>query len=257
MTDAQSRESVAGSPPAGGVSDNGTLGNNNDGNGGYTHWMIALGVTALAMVAQRAVFSPARAGQRSIVVIAGGCYALLALAAVWWLRGRGQLTRALAPQRGDMTIGALTAGVMYMAGFVGGGVLMPSGSPRNAWLMRIYLHLGDPRARSVLLVGLAVLVIAALEEVVWRGLVQRALAEQLGAGRALLVTSVLYALTHVTTLWQLGDPTAGYNPLLVSAALGGGLVWGAMAWRFGRLLPAVIAHALFSWAVVAFPLWRL
>ena len=51
-------------------------------------------------------------------------------------------------------------------------------------------------------------------------------------------------------------PDAGLNPVLPLAALGGGLVWGAMARAFGRLAPSVLAHALFDWAVVMmFPLW--
>jgi hypothetical protein len=48
----------------------------------------------------------------------------------------------------------------------------------------------------------------------------------------------------------------GLNPVLVIAALGGGLLWGAMARLFGRLVPGMIAHVLFDWAVViVFPLW--
>jgi len=33
-------------------------------------------------------------------------------------------------------------------------------------------------------------------------------------------------------------------------------VWGAMAKRFGRLVPSIISHAMFDWAVVVmFRLW--
>ena len=44
--------------------------------------------------------------------------------------------------------------------------------------------------------------------------------------------------------------------VLVAAALGGGLVWGHLYNRTGRLGPSLFAHALFSWAIVDFPLWR-
>lgn len=220
-------------------------------------WLIAFGVTAVAAAAMWVAYHPERAGQRSVLFIAGGCYALLTVATLLFLRRRGELTSATRPRGGDMTLAALSAAVLYMAAFVGGGVLLPLGSPQNAWLMRIYLHLGDPRLTSTLMLGLSVMLVAALEEVVWRGLVQRALATVMSGGRALLLTSALYALAHVTTLWQLGDPSAGFNPLLVTAAFGCGLVWGAMAWRFERLLPGVLAHALFSWAIVVFPLWHL
>jgi membrane protease YdiL (CAAX protease family) len=68
--------------------------------------------------------------------------------------------------------------------------------------------------------------------------------------------AVLYASAHAPTLWALRDPKAGLNPLLVAAALAAGLVWGAMTRYFERLPPAIVAHALFDWALVMmFRLW--
>ena len=58
------------------------------------------------------------------------------------------------------------------------------------------------------------------------------------------------------TIWALRDKNAGYNPLIVVAALGCGLVWGFMARRFERLLPGMISHVLFDWTVLMmFRLW--
>ncbi|MEZ4295896.1 MAG: CPBP family intramembrane glutamic endopeptidase [Polyangiaceae bacterium] len=68
--------------------------------------------------------------------------------------------------------------------------------------------------------------------------------------------SLLYAVAHASTLSLLAHPVAGWNPLLVAAAFGGGLVWGHLYNRTGRLAPGMFAHALFSWAIVDFPLWR-
>ena len=46
------------------------------------------------------------------------------------------------------------------------------------------------------------------------------------------------------------------GPVLPIAALGAGLLWGAMARAFGRIAPGILAHVLFDWAVVMmFPLW--
>jgi len=74
--------------------------------------------------------------------------------------------------------------------------------------------------------------------------------------------AVLYALAYVPTAWALragsgaGGGLGGLDPLLPVAALGAGLLWGAMARFLGRLAPGVLAHALFDWAVVMmFPLW--
>jgi hypothetical protein len=71
--------------------------------------------------------------------------------------------------------------------------------------------------------------------------------------------AALYAIAYVPTAWSLravAGPGGGLNPVLPVAALGAGLLWGAMARSFGRLAPGILAHALFDWAVVMmFPLW--
>jgi membrane protease YdiL (CAAX protease family) len=56
-------------------------------------------------------------------------------------------------------------------------------------------------------------------------------------------------------MWALAAPS-GLNPILPLAALGAGLVWGAMARRFGRLVPSIVSHVLFDWCIVVmFRLW--
>jgi membrane protease YdiL (CAAX protease family) len=101
----------------------------------------------------------------------------------------------------------------------------------------------------------AVIAAAVAEELVWRGMVTQLLAERVGSRMAWVWAAVLYALAYAPTMWALRS-SAGLNPLLVGAALGAGLLWGAMARAFGRLAPGVLAHALFDWAVVMmFPLW--
>jgi membrane protease YdiL (CAAX protease family) len=122
--------------------------------------------------------------------------------------------------------------------------------------MRLYLQIGDPDAEGQVLVGASVFLIGALEEVTWRGLVLRELAIPGGETRAWLLSTALYMAAHLPTLFLLSDPRAGLNPLLVMASLGCGLVWGRIAIRADRLVPAIFAHALFSWAIVEFPVWR-
>jgi membrane protease YdiL (CAAX protease family) len=107
-------------------------------------------------------------------------------------------------------------------------------------------------------VSLAVVVVASLEEISWRGLVFPALEDSLGTRRAWPATALLYAVAHLPTMFILRDPFAGPNPLVVIAALGCGLVWGLIVVRTGRLAVAIISHALFTLAIaIHFPLWRL
>lgn len=200
-------------------------------------------------------FDPARAGQASMIGSIGGLYALLTVITVARLQRRGELGERFRRMGGDVTFGAVTAGALYGAGRIGLMVLTPHGVPREAWIARVYLQIGDTAAvgRAV---GFAVLAVAALEEIVWRGLVLRTLDDALGGRRALLWSTLLFGLAHLPTVWLLRDPTAGPNPLILLAALGCSLVWGGMVLRTGRLLPSIVAHALFSWSVIEFPLWR-
>jgi membrane protease YdiL (CAAX protease family) len=216
-------------------------------------------VAAVAIATTMAVafaFGPARAGSPWMLVAIGAVYVPGAAATGLWLRRRGELRASLHPAAGDLTVGAVLAALMYGAAMGATLLLTPHGSPREAWILRIYLQLGDPEATGRVIVGGVVFVIAALEEIVWRGLVMRAIEGPLGSLRAWLLSSALYAAAHLPTLYLLGDPQAGPNPLIVAAALGCGLVWGRIVHRLGRLPPAVFAHAFFSWAIVSFPIWR-
>jgi membrane protease YdiL (CAAX protease family) len=203
--------------------------------------------------------------------ILGVSYVLLVLAVVKTMgrTDRGQLGGWFRPSFGDFTTGVLGAIVLFGVVFVGQKVLTPAGTPREAWLVRLYLMLGDPallRAHLTLLV-LAVALMAAAEEIVWRGYVLRILTTELGNVGAVVVAALLYALANVPTMYALadglgagaggGDSGAGLNPLLPLAALAGGLLWGTMVrMSKGRLVPAIIAHALFDWCVlVQFRLW--
>jgi len=218
---------------------------------------VAFAITIATGAVITFAFDPARAGQRSMIGSLGSLYALLAVVALVRLHRRGQLAARFRPMSGDMTLAAVTAGLLYGAGRIVEMTLAHHGSPREAWIVRLYLQVGDTATTGRGLVGAAVFAIAALEEIVWRGLAMRSLEDALGPRRALLYATLLFGLAHTPTLWLLRDPTAGLNPLLLLAALGCGFVWGAIVLRTGRLLPAVLAHALFSWSVIEFPFWRL
>lgn len=77
----------------------------------------------------------------------------------------------------------------------------------------------------------AVVAVATAEEVIWRGALLGALKEKLGAA-SVVVAALPYALAQLGagSLW------------LAAAALGFGVVWGALAWWRNSLVAPWIAH---------------
>ena len=151
---------------------------------------------------------------------------------------------------------AVVALVLYLLAAVFHTFVTSSG-PQMGWMMRIYMQIGDSRVTGSFAVGLIVLAVAAAEEIVWRGLVMGALARAYAARKAWLITTALYAAAHLSTIYLLRDPSSGPNPLLFAAAAFCGLVWGYLATAIDRVAPSVFAHAVFTWAIVEFPLWRM
>lgn len=200
----------------------------------------------------------ARAGTTTFWVLMIAPHVLLAIAGGWRLHRDGELRELMRPNWGDFTRGFMGALAVFAAAYAFSKLVTPVGSPRESWLARIYLQLGHPGAlrTHVALVAIAIIIAAAAEEIVWRGYVSQLLAEQFGSRRAWIFSAIAYALANVPTVYALRDPVAGWNPVLVFASLGAGLVWGGMTRMFGRLPPAIVSHALFDWVVVMmFRLW--
>lgn len=222
--------------------------------------IIAFATVAIVAVAFALGLRASEAGSVIPLLALGVPYAGLSIWAGARLWRDGILGDRLRPRSGDLAFGAFVATMLFLGAIVGRMVLAPHQAAREGWLMRVYLQIGNPDdlQRHLLLVTFAVMVVAALEEVTWRGLVYPALEEEIGTRRAWPATAALYAIAHLPTMYLLRDPFAGPNPLIVLAALGCGLVWGLMVARTGRLPAAIFSHALFTWAVaVQFPLWRL
>lgn len=210
--------------------------------------LVVVAVTAAIAYATR----PEVAGTDRMWWVLGVVYALLAVAAVHKMVGDGTLVDVLAPRWGDLSIGAVSALVLLFGSWAGRAVLAPSGSPEQAWIYHVYLAIGSAEAiqRSVGLT-LAILTIAALEEVVWRGLVLGELSDRVGTRKAWPLAALLYTAALTPTLWTLSDPTAGLNPLPVLAAAGCGLVWSFLASITGRLPPAIVSHMAFTYFTAA------
>lgn len=188
-------------------------------------------------------FRPERAGSPAMWLGIGAPYLLLAGLALQRLARRQQLRPLLGFRRGDPSLGILLGLALLGAAWLFARQLAP-GSSQRAWLFSVFLLAGDPEWTPG---TIALLVIVACEELVWRGWVQAELREALGARRGWICCALLYALVHLPTLLTLRDPDAGLNPLLLLAALGGGLCWSFLAERTGRLLPGLLSHGVFSY----------
>lgn len=206
---------------------------------------IVLVVTVVA-AALGFVFRPALAGTPTFYLSLLGAYVVLGVPALYRMWDHGTLLDRLKPRWGDLSIGAVTAGALLLASFGARSVLAPADEPRQAWLYAIYLQLGPSELiqRSVW-ITVCVLLIAILEELVWRGLVLDALADRFGSRRSWPLAALLYAAAHIPVAFTLADPLAGPNPLLPLAALGCGIVWSFLAGLLGRLPPVMISHAAF------------
>src|SRR4051812_42137518 len=188
-------------------------------------------------------FSEASAGMPRFWLGVTLPYVLLVALALHKMWQDGTLVDLLTPRWGDLSIGAVSMILLLFASWAARRVLTPAGSPRQAWLFRIYLQLGNPEhlQRSTTYTVLILLVCAA-EEIVWRGMVLGELSARFGRRAALPLSALAYGFATLPTLWLLRDPIAGLNPLLVTAAVGCGLVWSFLALQFKRLPPVMLSH---------------
>lgn len=217
-----------------------------------------VGIVLTIAVAAHFAFDVSRAGTSAAVLIMAVPTVLLALLGIVRAKNDGILKHWAAVRGGDFTRGFASAAVLFGAAYVFTKIVMPPESARASWIARLYLQLGDPSTlrKSVGTVVIAIVVLSICEEIVWRGLVVSLLEEKIGSRRAWVWAAVLYTIAHVPTVWALRDPVAGPNPVILLGALAGGLLWGAMARKFDRLLPSIFSHVLFDWAVVMmFRLW--
>jgi hypothetical protein len=86
---------------------------------------------------------------------------------------------------------------------------------------------------TVLLVVVVVVGAPLVEELVYRGLLQRSVSSAIGAGAGLVSTSLWFALVH-------------FSPVEYPGLFLAGLVFGACVVLTGRIGPAIVTHAAFN-----------
>ncbi len=140
-------------------------------------------------------------------------------------------------------LGLISAAVLYGI-FRAGNMFLQAFWPEiSGRLDSIYaLKSGSSRWRIGLFLAL---IIGPGEELWWRGFLQRHWMARLGKWPGMLTVSLLYAAIHL----------GSGNPLLVLAALVGGLWWGYQYLRFNSLLSNLISHTLWDLLIfIIFPL---
>jgi membrane protease YdiL (CAAX protease family) len=91
----------------------------------------------------------------------------------------------------------------------------------------------------VIVILVVTLMVGFVEEVIFRGLMLRAL-ESRGAWRAIIVTSLLFGLTHALNV--LTGKSLAQDAAQIFYAVAIGFAYAALVWRKGTIWPLVIAH---------------
>ncbi|MBM3683036.1 MAG: CPBP family intramembrane metalloprotease [Actinobacteria bacterium] len=166
----------------------------------------------------------------ALLVLPGWVVQLGSVASATWAAGRPPgAVLGLRIRPVDIPVGlAAGVGAQVLVGVVYRVVDVDAGAPASRLLAKADTPLAA-LGMAALLVGVAPFV----EELVYRGLLQRGLAAFLGAPVALLATAVLFALVH-------------FQPVQFAGLLVAGLVFGVLAEWSGRLGPAIAAHVGFN-----------
>jgi hypothetical protein len=209
-----------------------------------------LAIVAIAVIATTAAVAltvrTSASGGWSLWLGIGIPHLLLGGYALYVMYDEGTLLDRVTPRGGDFTLGVLVAAGLLVASWTLRANVAPAGTASQGWVAQIYLVLGPPEhiQRSAQLT-IVLLIVALLQELTWRGMVQDALEQQLGERRGWLAAGLLFGAVSAPTIYTLQDPLAGPNPLLVVAALGCGLVWSFMTRLVRRLWPAIFSHMAF------------
>jgi membrane protease YdiL (CAAX protease family) len=164
-----------------------------------------------------------------------GCTALVL--AAWVLAREGASVRALLRPRASTLGAGLVAGMaMTVASKLLYGALASRVPLIASDVARLYGQLEAGGAISSGTRAMALVPVILGEELVWRGVVQGALARRVGGWWAILLGTVLYGLAHA----PLG------SPVLVATALACGLAWGGLRHVTGGLVAPLVAHLVWD-----------
>lgn len=195
------------------------------------------------VAASLAAFIAVRGGGTSVFeafAVVGATQTVVTIGVVAWL-GRAPGRELLGFRFAAIDVGGLLvgAGLEVVAGILIYLVveLVFGGHAPVQSVVRI-ADQADGLGTTVAVVAVTVVAVPLAEELVFRGVLQRALEHRFKRAVALFGTAAIFALTHVAL-----DIDAA---IAVPALFGLGLVLGLLVQRTGRLGPAIFTHAGFN-----------
>ena len=166
------------------------------------------------------------------------------LGAVALARDGAQLHAQRLPPATRLVFGAAVGAAMTAATYALFPLVVRFAPSSGRQAERLYASFGS--LSPVLAVALLAPIIIG-EELVWRGIVQRASVRHAGTVAGVLIAAALYAVGHA----------AVGSALLVVVAFGCGLIWSTLRALTGDLIAPLAAHAVWDlWVLVIRPLAR-
>lgn len=143
-----------------------------------------------------------------------------------------------------ISIGILSAVFLYLLFFVGHSIATNLFGFAKAEVINVY---STKEGTSLVAISLLLLfLIGPAEEIFWRGFVQSQIYSKLVKPLpSILLSTFFYTIVHI---WAL-------NLMLLVAAFFCGLFWGFIFYRYKSLIPVIISHSLWDFAIfILFPL---
>jgi len=188
--------------------------------------------TSLALVSVVVwLVASASAGALGIWLALGG--ASIALGIAVFVLDRAAALRLLRPSARLVLVGAAAGWSMAAATYLLFPVFARALPFIRTDMASLYASFREPPR---VIAALALLPVILGEELVWRGVVQTALARRLGPWRGIPVAALAYAFAHA----PLG------SPVLVAVALSCGMAWGALRAASASLVPSLLAHLVWD-----------
>ncbi len=176
-----------------------------------------------------------------------GYPAVAAVASYRFGTGRPVRDLGLRARLDDLWIGPVGAIALLIIAIVTGLLVQAIGLPEGSNLDELE-ELGQNAAVFALMFVLAGVIAPITEELIFRGVIQRALSSRISPIAALFVQGVAFGCAH----FLLNQGWGNVGLLFSLSCLGIGL--GFIAHLTGRLIPAMIAHSLFNCSQLAL-LW--
>ena len=162
---------------------------------------------------------------------------LLAIWSIIWAGSKSR-KRLLQFHLSYILWGIGSAALLYLIFWVGNAISTRIFPFASGQIAAVY---GNKAQLDPMRIGLLLMFwIGPAEEIFWRGMLQRVLAQRFGANLGWILGALIYAAVHI---WAM-------NFMLFMAALICGMYWGWIYKRFGSAWPGIISHAL--WDVFIF-----